>query len=112
MHRGRQAMNIKPAIYSLGVVLTAVKLVHAQPIAQSTGGHGKPKIMFILMDNLGFGEVGCYGGGILRGVATPRIASRPAMKIVTQFEQSLKRYPPIAPGTSDPYTPPKSRPAK
>jgi arylsulfatase len=28
------------------------------------------------------------------------------MKIVTEFEQSLKQYPPIAPGTPDPYTPP------
>src|SRR5258708_38206862 len=33
----------------------------------------KPNIVFILMDNLGYGEVGCYGGGILRGAATPRI---------------------------------------
>jgi arylsulfatase len=31
----------------------------------------------------------------------------PAMKIVVEFEQSLKKYPPIAPGTPDPYTPPK-----
>jgi arylsulfatase len=27
----------------------------------------------MLMDNLGYGEVGCYGGGILRGAPTPRI---------------------------------------
>jgi REP element-mobilizing transposase RayT len=33
----------------------------------------KPNIVFILMDNLGYGELGCYGGGILRGAATPRI---------------------------------------
>lgn len=33
----------------------------------------RPNIVFILMDNLGYGEVGCYGGGILRGAATPRI---------------------------------------
>src|ERR1700761_9744396 len=33
----------------------------------------KPNIVFILMDNLGWGEIGCYGGGILRGAATPRI---------------------------------------
>jgi arylsulfatase len=33
----------------------------------------KPNIVFILMDNLGYGEVGCYGGGILRGAPTPRI---------------------------------------
>ena len=30
----------------------------------------------------------------------------PMMKIVAEFEQSLKRYPAIAPGTPDPYTPP------
>jgi arylsulfatase A-like enzyme len=29
----------------------------------------------------------------------------PMMKIVAEFEQSLKRYPPIAPGTPDPYQP-------
>ncbi|WP_280138685.1 sulfatase-like hydrolase/transferase [Mesorhizobium sp. 1M-11] len=31
----------------------------------------------------------------------------PAMKIVADFEESLKRYPPIRPGTPDPYTPPQ-----
>jgi len=30
------------------------------------------------------------------------------MKIVVEFEQSLKKHPPIAPGTPDPYTPPNS----
>jgi arylsulfatase len=33
----------------------------------------KPNIVFVLMHNLGYGEVGVYGGGILRGAATPRI---------------------------------------
>jgi len=33
----------------------------------------KPNIVFILTDNLGYGELGCYGGGILRGAPTPRI---------------------------------------
>jgi arylsulfatase len=31
----------------------------------------------------------------------------PAMKIVVEFEQSLKKYPPIMPGTPAPYTPPR-----
>ena len=31
------------------------------------------------------------------------------MKVVTEFEQSLKKHPPIAPGTPDPYTPPEPR---
>lgn len=33
----------------------------------------KPNIVLALADNLGWGELGCYGGGILRGAATPRI---------------------------------------
>lgn len=33
----------------------------------------RPNIVFILADNLGFGELGCYGGGILRGAPTPRL---------------------------------------
>ena len=33
----------------------------------------KPNIVFIFMDNFGYGELGVYGGGITRGGATPRI---------------------------------------
>ena len=35
----------------------------------------KPNIVFFFWDNLAWGEVGCYGGGILRGAPTPRIDS-------------------------------------
>ena len=31
----------------------------------------KPNIVLILADNLGWGELGCYGGGELRGAKTP-----------------------------------------
>ena len=33
----------------------------------------KPNIVLVLMDNLGWGELGVYGGGILRGAPTPRL---------------------------------------
>jgi arylsulfatase A-like enzyme len=36
-------------------------------------GAAKPNIVFMMADNLGYGEPGCYGGGILRGAATPNI---------------------------------------
>ena len=29
-----------------------------------------PNIVLILADNLGWGELGCYGGGMLRGAPT------------------------------------------
>jgi hypothetical protein len=32
-----------------------------------------PNIVLILADNVGYGELGVYGGGILRGAPTPRI---------------------------------------
>jgi len=41
--------------------------------APAAGEPKKPNIVFILTDNLGYGELGCYGGGILRGAPTPRI---------------------------------------
>jgi len=51
-----------------GLLLTALLAapVAAQPPA-------KPNILFILVDNLGFGELGVYGGGTTRGAPTPRI---------------------------------------
>ena len=33
----------------------------------------KPNIVLILADNLGWGELGCYNGGLVRGAPTPRI---------------------------------------
>lgn len=33
----------------------------------------RPNILFILLDNVGFGDPGCYGGGITRRAPTPRL---------------------------------------
>jgi len=50
-----------------------VILAPITPTAAETGA--KPNIVFILTDNLGYGEIGSYGGGLTRGAATPRIDS-------------------------------------
>ena len=33
----------------------------------------KPNVVVMMVDNLGWGEIGTYGGGILRGAETPRL---------------------------------------
>ena len=35
----------------------------------------QPNIVLVLMDNFGYGEIGVYGGGELRGAPTPNIDS-------------------------------------
>ena len=62
----------------LGVLVSAAGVVAGAALAspasaQSSAGGGKPNIVFILMDNLGYGELGVYGGGVLRGAPTLRI---------------------------------------
>lgn len=39
----------------------------------ATKSNRPPNIVLILADNLGWGELGCYGGGALRGAPTPRL---------------------------------------
>ncbi len=54
-------------------ILAIFILCVVPPLAFSQAN--QPNIVFIFMDNFGWGELGAYGGGILRGAATPRIDS-------------------------------------
>jgi hypothetical protein len=54
----------------LSVLVASVPLAVAAP-----GSDDKPNIVLVLMDNFGYGEIGVYGGGVLRGAPTPRIDS-------------------------------------
>lgn len=46
----------------------------------------KPNVVFILADNMGYGDLGSYGGGELRGAPTPRLdrLAREGLRL-TQF---------------------------
>jgi arylsulfatase len=55
-----------------------------------------PKVINLLTDLKEENDVGVYNTWV----------ADPVMKIVTDFQASLKKYPPIPVGTPDPYTPP------
>ena len=59
------------------IITTSVLLffVSAPQVLAATKSENKPNIVLVLMDNFGYGEVGVYGGGILRGAPTPNIDS-------------------------------------
>ena len=63
-------MRRNTMLHTLGCALIAAATFAALPaMAQEK----KPNVVFILADNVGYGDLGPYGGGELRGAPTPRI---------------------------------------
>ena len=52
------------------VIFIAMLIVCAATISHAAE---KPNVVIMMVDNLGWGEIGTYGGGILRGAETPRL---------------------------------------
>jgi arylsulfatase A-like enzyme len=63
--------------------VAAVTVASVPAAAQQTP---KPNVVFILADNVGYGDLGPYGGGELRGAPTPNIdqLAREGLRL-TQF---------------------------
>jgi arylsulfatase A-like enzyme len=64
----------------------ALITVLAVTVAEAPAQDKKPNVVFILADNVGYGDLGAYGGGELRGAPTPRIdqLAREGLRL-TQF---------------------------
>ena len=62
---------------ALGILVTMLAAVAVLRLvdhpAQAQTSAAKPNVVFILADNVGYGDMGPYGGGELRGFPTPRV---------------------------------------
>jgi len=56
-------------------VFLLIIFVAVSPTLVALENDKQPNIVLVLMDNFGYGEIGVYGGGVLRGAPTPNIDS-------------------------------------
>ena len=54
-------------------LLTAAAACFVPLATAASGAESRPNVVLILADNVGYGDLGPYGGGELRGFPTPRI---------------------------------------
>ena len=60
----------------ISFLLLALVFISSIPlVAAAAESDEKPNIVLVLMDNFGWGEIGVYGGGVMRGAPTPNIDS-------------------------------------
>ncbi len=67
MIRKRQILTVWTGLIAV-VLCSTLGEIQAQ-----TDHTAQPNVVFMLADNLGYGDLGCYGGGETRGMSTPRI---------------------------------------
>jgi arylsulfatase len=75
-------MKLSDGLLALGCALIGTTTFAGLPAAAQQ----RPNVVFILADNVGYGDMGPYGGGELRGFPTPRVdeLAREGLRL-TQF---------------------------
>src|SRR5271169_972431 len=63
-------MTLKSRKWSCLLGMTLLSLVHGGAAAAA---EKRPNVVFMLSDNVGYGDLGPYGGGESRGAPTPHI---------------------------------------
>ena len=66
--KGSRAMKVAPKRNIIAVVLFSALAVTSSAHAQD-----RPNVVIMLGDNVGYGDIGAYGAGEVRGIPTPRI---------------------------------------
>jgi arylsulfatase len=84
--RQRRQNRLAAAAFAMTVAFGSTVLVHTTQAQEPR----KPNIVFIMTDDVGWGDLGSYGGGVMRGAPTPnldRIAAE-GMRFVNYYGQA------------------------
>jgi arylsulfatase len=80
------SINLAAFRLSRGALLLGCFVVFALSPSLSADEPGKPNVVLMLADNVGYGDLGAYGGGVIRGMPTPRLDQLAAEGMqLTQF---------------------------
>ena len=63
--------RVNNALYGMTALIFGFTLFFGSSIVSAASE--RPNIVFMMTDNFGWGELGIYGGGIIRGAETPRL---------------------------------------